>query len=88
MMLCIMWIRLDALKGVVPLDDYVKLELNASEKGWNCSGCGLFTDCVGRPCFGDEAWMVITNSKTWLENKPKYKFCPGCGKPIKGDNHA
>lgn len=65
--------------------DYVELELNASKKGWNCSGCGLFTDAIGRPIFGKEIWVISSNGTAWLENKPKYKFCPGCGAPVKGD---
>lgn len=67
------------------MEDYAKLELNASKKGWNCSECGLFTDCVGRPLFGNEAWIFETKSNNWLENKPNYKYCPGCGRPLGGD---
>ena len=66
------------------MEEYVSLELNASEKGWNCSFCGLFTDCAGRPIFGNEAWVIVANTSHWIENKPEYKFCPGCGKPVRG----
>ena len=61
----------------------VKLELNASKHGWNCSGCGLFTDAIGRPIFGKEIWTISSNGIAWIENKPKYEFCPKCGKPVK-----
>lgn len=67
------------------MDDYVKLELDAGKKGWKCTGCGLFTDCVGRPIFGKVAWEIFPKTNTWIENKPHYKFCPGCGKPLGGD---
>ena len=59
-----------------------KLELDASKKGWRCSDCGLSFDCIGRPLFGDEAWIIQPRSNTWLENKPQIKYCPGCGQPI------
>jgi hypothetical protein len=69
------------------LDDYVKLELDASRNGWVCSGCGLFTDCVGRPHFGQEVWFVKCKTISWIENKPEYVYCPRCGKLIGGDSH-
>lgn len=75
-------------KGVVLLEEYVDMELNASEKGWNCSSCGLFTDCIGRPLFGKEAWKITADNSSWIENKPKYVFCPNCGKPVRRENHA
>lgn len=61
-----------------------KLELDAARKGWVCSQCKLFTDALGRPIFGGEMWTIKTNSIHYLENKPEYKFCPGCGEPIEG----
>ena len=63
--------------------DKVEYELNASKKGWNCSNCGLFVDCIGRPIFGNEMFVITSKGVAWLENKPKYKFCPSCGKPVK-----
>jgi len=68
--------------------EYVELELNASKKGWNCTGCGLFSDAIGRPIFGKEIWVISSNGTAWLENKPKYVFCPQCGKPVRRDNYA
>ena len=68
--------------------DKVEYELNASRKGWNCSGCGLFVDCVGRPIFGNEIWVITSKGVAWIENKPKFKFCPQCGKPVRSDSHA
>lgn len=75
-------------KGVVLLEEYVEFELNASKKGWNCSSCSLFVDCIGRPVFGKEAWKITAETSSWIENKPKFKFCPGCGLPVGGENHA
>ena len=66
--------------------DYVKLELNASEHGWNCSGCGLFTNCIGKPIFKTEEWAIEFKTLSWLKNKPAYSFCPRCGKKIKKDD--
>lgn len=63
--------------------DYAKLELDASRKGWVCSECGLFSDCLGRPIFNNTLWFIETKSMNWLENKPSYSFCPKCGKPIR-----
>ena len=60
----------------------VKLELNASRHGWNCTGCGLFSDALGRPIFGEEIWVITSKGVAWLENKPKYIFCPKCGKKV------
>ena len=60
----------------------VRLELNASKHGWNCTGCGLFTDAIGRPIFGEEIWTIYSKGTAWIENKPKYKFCPLCGKEV------
>lgn len=68
--------------------DSVKLELNASRHGWNCSGCGLFSDVLGRPIFGKEIWHITSDGVAWLENKPKYKFCPQCGKPVEGESYG
>ena len=65
------------------MDDCVRLELDAANKGWRCSGCGLFSDFLGRPLFGGENLVIKTKSIGWLQNRPKYKFCPGCGKPLK-----
>lgn len=65
------------------MEDYVRLELDAAQKGWRCSGCGLLSDVLGRPIFGGEAWTIQTKSINWLENRPKYKFCPKCGKPVR-----
>ena len=67
--------------------DSAKLELNASKHGWNCSECGLFSDALGRPMFGKEIWIITSTGTAWLENKPKYKFCPQCGKPIRSDDY-
>jgi len=61
----------------------VNLELDATNKGWRCSGCGLLIDCIGRPLFGSENITVRSKSIHWIENKPQYKFCPKCGKPVK-----
>ena len=63
--------------------DKVEYELNASDKGWNCSNCGLFVDCIGRPIFGSEMLVITSKGTAWIENKPKYKFCPQCGKPVR-----
>lgn len=63
--------------------DTVQLELNASKHGWNCSGCGLFVDSLGRPIFGDETWIISSKGVAWIENKPPFKYCPNCGKPVK-----
>ena len=63
--------------------EYATLELNASEHGWNCSECGQKFDSIGRPLSGKEMWIFYSKGTAWLENKPKIKFCPGCGKPIK-----
>lgn len=65
--------------------EYAKLELNASKHGWNCSSCKLFVDCVGRPIFGNEVWIITSTGTAWIENKPKFRFCPQCGKPIGDD---
>ena len=62
-----------------------KLELDAANKGWRCSDCRLPFDCIGRPIFGGEAWMIKTTSINWLENKPRIKYCPNCGKPIESE---
>ena len=64
----------------------VKLELNASRHGWNCSKCGLFIDCIGRPILGNELITVDSKGIAWIENRPKYNFCPNCGKPFRGDS--
>ena len=61
----------------------VELELNASKHGWNCSGCGLLFDSIGRPLFGGEIWVIHSNGVAWIENKPKIKYCPNCGKPVR-----
>jgi len=63
--------------------DYVEFELNASKHGWNCSGCGLFVDSIGRPNFGEEVWVIYSKGTAWLENRPMFKFCPGCGKKVR-----
>lgn len=63
--------------------EYARLELDATIKGWRCSECGLIVDCIGRPIFGNEAWIIQTKSINWIENKPKFLYCPKCGKPIK-----
>lgn len=68
--------------------EYAVLELDTSSKGWRCSECGLFSDALGRPIFGSERWSFKTTSLYWLENKPNYRFCPGCGKPIRRDKNA
>ena len=68
--------------------DYVEFELNASKHGWNCSGCGLFIDCIGRPIFGKEIWAITSNGATWIENKPRFNYCPKCGMPVKGDQYG
>jgi hypothetical protein len=69
--------------------DYVELELNASEHGWTCSGCGLFIDAMGRPVFGHELWKITSTGKSWIENKPEFVYCPKCGKPFKrGENRG
>jgi len=60
-----------------------KLELDAANKGWRCSECGLPFDALGRPIFGHEAWSVVPHTNSWLENKPEIKYCPSCGAPIK-----
>ena len=60
-----------------------KLELDASRKGWRCSDCGLSFDAIGRPIFGDEPWVIKPRTNSWLENRPRIKFCPGCGAPIR-----
>ena len=65
-----------------------KLELDASKKGWRCSSCGLFVDSIGRPIFGHEPWTIQMKTNTWLENKPAYRFCPGCGEPIERSKHG
>lgn len=65
------------------MDDYVKFELDASHHGWACSNCKLFVDCMGRPIFGKPIWVIHCNGVSWIENKPKFKFCPQCGKPVK-----
>ena len=70
------------------MDDYVVLELNASKQGWICSGCGLFTDSVGRPQFGHESWTISCKTISWIENKPQYRYCPGCGKPLRRDDRG
>lgn len=64
--------------------DYVKLELDASQKGWRCSGCGIQIDSIGRPVMGELPWLVITRRNNWIDSKPNWKFCPSCGKPIEG----
>ena len=64
--------------------EYAKLELDASKKGWRCSKCGLPVDCIGRPIFGDEVWIIQTKSINWIENKPEFRYCPGCGSPFEG----
>ena len=63
--------------------EYTKLELDATIKGWRCAECGLIADCIGRPIFGNEPWIIQTRSINWLENRPKWWFCPGCGRQIK-----
>lgn len=68
--------------------DYIEFELNASEKGWNCSGCGLFVDPLGRPIFGNEVWVISSKGTAWLENKPQFLFCPKCGKPVRRDQYG
>ena len=64
------------------MDDYVSFELDAGEKGWRCSGCGLRVDVIGRPIFGTEIWVITSNGIAWIENRPKYNFCPKCGKKV------
>lgn len=68
------------------MDNNVEFELNASEKGWTCTGCGLLIDCIGRPVFGAEMWTVQTRSNNWIENRPEFNFCPKCGKKVR-DRH-
>jgi len=63
--------------------EYVELELDASRKGWRCSGCGLQIDCIGRPIFGDAPWSIKPKTNTWIENKPKFVYCPKCGEKVK-----
>ena len=63
--------------------EYTKFELNASEKGWRCKECGLLIDCIGRPLFGNEPWIIQTSSINWIENRPEWNFCPKCGRPAK-----
>ena len=75
--------RATQIKGVVTLDDYVELELFITQKGWRCSGCGLYYDATGRPRFGNEHWYVETDSVYWTENEPQCIYCPKCGKRIK-----
>ena len=70
------------------MDEYVTFELNASEHGWNCSGCGLRIDALGRPIFGNEVWTITSKGTAWIENKPMFLYCPRCGKPVKGDKHG
>lgn len=70
------------MRGVVALNDYVKFELDASEKGWRCSGCGLRVDAIGRPIFGHEIWVITSRGTAWIENKPEFNFCPKCGKKV------
>lgn len=60
----------------------VKLELNASKRGWNCSGCGLFFDSIGRPIFGEEVFTVVHKGTAWLENRPHILYCPKCGRKV------
>ena len=67
--------------------EYAELELNASKHGWNCSNCKLFIDAIGRPIFGNEVWVITSKGTAWVENKPKFKFCPKCGLPIRSGNH-
>lgn len=56
-----------------------KLELDAANKGWRCSECGLPYDCIGRPIFGEEPWVITAKSNNWIENKPQNKYCANCG---------
>lgn len=68
------------------MEEYVTLELNGTEKGWNCSGCGCFTPAFGRPTFGQEQGveLVVKRDNTnWFTYKPGYRYCPGCGKKVK-----
>lgn len=67
--------------------NYAKLELDASVKGWRCSQCGLLFDCIGRPIFGTESFFIQIKTNNWLENRPKIRFCPGCGAPVKEGYH-
>ena len=64
--------------------EYVKLELDASERGWRCSGCNMLVDSIGRPVMGELPWLVISRRNSWIESKPAWKFCPNCGKPFEG----
>ena len=61
----------------------VQFELDGTNKGWRCSGCGLLVDSIGRPLFGNETWIIKTKSINWVENEPQFKFCPSCGKRVK-----
>lgn len=68
--------------------EYAELELDATIKGWRCSNCSLLVDCIGRPIFGNEVWFIQTKSINWIENKPRFLFCPKCGMPFKdGDRN-
>lgn len=55
------------------------LELDAANKCWRCSECGLVYDCIGRPIFGNESWTIKPRSNSWLENRPQNKYCANCG---------
>lgn len=65
-----------------------KFELDASERGWRCSSCGLLIDAIGRAIFGNEPWTVTARSTSWIENKPDYNFCPKCGRKVERDCHG
>ena len=64
--------------------EYAKLELDASNHGWKCSECGLSVDSIGRPLFGSEVWVIYSKGTAWIENRPKFNYCPKCGKPFEG----
>lgn len=64
------------------MEEYVKFELDAGNNGWKCSGCSLRVDCIGRPIFGKQVWVVSSSGVSWFENYPKFNYCPNCGKPV------
>ena len=64
------------------MDDYVVFELDAAQKGWRCSGCGLRVDAIGRPIFGKEMFIVTAKGTAWIENRPIFVYCPQCGKKV------
>ena len=64
-----------------------KLELDAANKCWRCSVCNLPYDCIGRPIFGGEPWIINTQSTHWIENRPKNKYCSNCGERFMEREH-